>query len=309
MPDRSTIVTVREVGLRDGLQSLARTMPTAQKLEWLRGSYEAGLREIEVGSFVPTKLLPQLADTADLVEFARSLPDLTASVLVPNLKGAERAIDAGADLMLLPLSASRAHSIANLRKTPDEVIDDVARIRDLRDARASSCVIEVGISTAFGCTIQGRVEPDEVLRLIARAVDAGAERLGLADTVGYADPLQVGSLFAQAFAVAGERVTCGHFHDTRGLGLANVFAAWQQGVGRFDACLGGLGGCPHAPGASGNVATEDVAYLFASMGVAAKLDFDRLLALRGRLAQWLDGETLHGTLWRAGLPATMASPH
>jgi hydroxymethylglutaryl-CoA lyase len=291
------------------LQSLARTMPTAQKLEWLRGSYEAGLREIEVGSFVPTKLLPQLADTADLVEFARSLPDLTASVLVPNLKGAERAIDAGADLMLLPLSASRAHSIANLRKTPDEVIDDVARIRDLRDARASSCVIEVGISTAFGCTIQGRVEPDEVLRLIARAVDAGAERLGLADTVGYADPLQVGSLFAQAFAVAGERVTCGHFHDTRGLGLANVFAAWQQGVGRFDACLGGLGGCPHAPGASGNVATEDVAYLFASMGVAAKLDFDRLLALRGRLAQWLDGETLHGTLWRAGLPATMASPH
>ena len=309
MPDRSTIVAVREVGLRDGLQNLARTMPTAQKLEWLRGSYEAGLREIEVGSFVPARLLPQLADTARLVEFAKSLPGLTASVLVPNLKGAERAIDAGADLMLIPLSASHAHSIANLRKTPDEVIAEIARIRDLRDARASPCAIEVGISTAFGCTIQGRVEPDEVLRLIAGAVGAGAERVGLADTVGYADPLQVGNLFAQAFAVAGERLACGHFHDTRGLGLANVFAAWQQGVGRFDACLGGLGGCPHAPGASGNVATEDVAYLFASMGVVANLDLDRLIALRGRLAQWLDGETLHGTLWRAGLPATMAAPH
>jgi hydroxymethylglutaryl-CoA lyase len=307
MPKPCTLVSIREVGLRDGLQSLARTMPTAHKLDWLRGSYEAGLREIEVGSFVPPKLLPQLADTAELVAFAKSLPGLTVSVLVPNLKGAERAIDAGADLMLLPLSASRAHSLANLRKTPDDVIEEIKRIRHLRDARASTCVIEVGISTAFGCTIQGRVEPDEVLRLIAGALAAGAEQVGLADTVGYADPLQVGTLFAQAFAVAGERLTCGHFHDTRGLGLANVFAAWQQGVARFDACLGGLGGCPHAPGASGNVATEDVAYLFGSMGVATNLDFDRLIALRARLAEWVDGEPLHGTLWRAGLPATMTS--
>ena len=307
MPNRCTIVSIREVGLRDGLQILSQTMPTARKLEWLRGSYDAGLREIEVGSLVPPKLLPQLADTAELVAFAKSLPGLTVSVLVPNRKGAERALDAGADLMLLPLSASHAHSLANLRKTPDDVIDEIARIRDLRDSRASACVIEVGISTAFGCTIQGRVEPDEVLRLLARALAVGAERVGLADTVGYADPLQVETLFAQAFAIAGERIACGHFHDTRGLGLANVFAAWQQGVARFDACLGGLGGCPHAPGASGNIATEDVAYLFSSMGVKTKLDFARLIALRARLAQWLDGETLHGALWRAGLPATMAS--
>lgn len=309
MPDRPATITIREVGLRDGLQILARTMPTAEKLEWVRGSYEAGLREIEVGSFVPPRLLPQLADTAEVVAFAKSLPGATISVLVPNFKGAERAIEADADAMLLPLSASRAHSLANLRKTPDEVVDEIARIRDLRDARGSACVIEVGISTAFGCTIQGRVEPDEVLRLLGRAIGAGAERVGLADTVGYADPLQVETLFAQAFAIAGARLQCGHFHDTRGLGLANVFAAWQQGVARFDACLGGLGGCPHAPGASGNVATEDVAYLFSSMGVATHLDFDRLAALRGRLAQWLDGETLHGSLWRAGLPATMVSPH
>jgi hydroxymethylglutaryl-CoA lyase len=307
MPNRSSTVTVREVGLRDGLQSLSRTMPTAQKIEWLRGSFEAGLREIEVGSFVPARLLPQLADTAELVAFAKTLPGLMVSVLVPNLKGAERTIDCGADLMLLPLSASHAHSLANLRKTPDDVLAELARIRDLRDARGSSCLIEVGISTAFGCTIQGRVDPDEVLRLVDGALASGAERVGLADTVGYADPLQVETLFARALAIAGERLSCGHFHDTRGLGLANVFAAWQQGIARFDACLGGIGGCPHAPGASGNVATEDVAYMFSSMGVETGLDFERLIALRARLAQWLSGETFYGTLWRAGLPKTMAA--
>ena len=307
MPDRRPAVTIREVGLRDGLQSLSRTMPTAQKIEWLRASHDAGVREIEVGSFVPPRLLPQLADTAELVAFAKTLPGFTVSVLVPNLKGAERAIDTGADLMLLPLSASHAHSLANLRKTPDDVLAELARIRDLRDGRGSSCLIEVGISTAFGCTIQGRVDRAEVLRLVSGAIAAGADRVGLADTVGYADPLHVEKLFAQAYAVAGDRLACGHFHDTRGLGLANVFAAWQQGIARFDACLGGIGGCPHAPGASGNVATEDVAYMFASMGVDTGLDFDRLIALRSRLAQWLAGETLHGTLWRAGLPKTMTA--
>jgi hydroxymethylglutaryl-CoA lyase len=298
-------VTVREVGLRDGLQILPRTMPTEHKLQWLRAAYDAGLREIEVGSFVPPRLMPQLADTAELVAHALTLPGLTASVLVPNLKGAERAIESGAHAMLLPLSASHAHSLANLRKTPDEAVDEIARMRDLRDARGSRCVIEVGLSTAFGCTIQGRVEPTEVLRLVERALAAGAERIGLADTVGYADPQAVSRLFTQAREVAGDRLGCAHFHDTRGLGLANVFAAWQTGVRRFDACLGGLGGCPHAPGASGNVATEDVAYLFASMGVPTGLSFDALIALRERLGRWLDGETLHGSLWRAGLPKTL----
>ena len=185
------------------------------------------------------------------------------------------------------------------------MVADIARIRDLRDAAGSACILEVGISTAFGCTIQGVVEPDEVLRLLQAALDAGAERVGLADTVGYADPLHVGRLFAQARALAGARLNCGHFHDTRGLGLANVVAAWQAGVSRFDTCLGGIGGCPHAPGASGNVATEDAAYLFASMGVATGVDFDALIALRAQLAQWLDGEPLHGNIWRAGLPKTL----
>jgi hydroxymethylglutaryl-CoA lyase len=298
-------VIIREVGLRDGLQSLARTLPTERKLEWMRDAYAAGQREIEVGSFVPPRLLPQLADTEQLVAFGKTLPGLCVSVLVPNLHGAQRAIASGADWMLLPLSASHAHSLANLRRTPDEVVAEIARIRAARDAARSACRIEVGLSTAFGCTIQGRVEPAEVLRLMQAALDAGAERVGLADTVGYADPAMVRELFEQALRIAGDRVACGHFHDTRGLGLANVYSAWQVGIARFDACLAGIGGCPHAPGASGNVATEDVAYLFASMGVSTGQDFERLLALRAKVAGWLDGETLHGTLWRAGLPKTM----
>ncbi|MCB1980971.1 MAG: hydroxymethylglutaryl-CoA lyase [Rhodoferax sp.] len=306
--DMSTGVVLREVGLRDGLQSLARTVPTADKLAWLRAAHAAGLREIEVGSFVPARLLPQLADTAELVAVARTLPGLATSVLVPNLKGAQAAIDSRADAMLLPLSASHAHSLANLRRTPDEVVAEIGRIRALRDASGSRCRIEVGISTAFGCTIQGRVDPDEVLRLVQAVLDAGAEQVGLADTVGFADPLQVARLFERGLRVAGDRLACAHFHDTRGLGMANAYAAWQAGIRRFDASLGGIGGCPHAPGASGNVATEDLAYLFMSMGVPTGLDFDALMALRGRIAQWLAGEPLHGSIWRAGLPRTLKEP-
>jgi hydroxymethylglutaryl-CoA lyase len=249
--------------------------------------------------------LPQLADTAEVLAFARTLPGLRASVLVPNLKGAERAMECEAEFMLLPLSASHAHSIANLRKTPDEVVEDIARIVDVRDAKGSRAQIEVGISTAFGCTIQGRVEPDEVVRLVKAAIDVGADAVGLADTVGYADPAMVRSLFEAVLPVAGDKLNCAHFHDTRGLGLANVYAALELGITRFDACIAGIGGCPHAPGASGNVATEDVAYMLASMGLETGQDFDALLALRRKVEHWLEGETFHGTLWRAGLPKTM----
>jgi hydroxymethylglutaryl-CoA lyase len=298
-------VVLREVGLRDGLQAIRRTVPTDIKLLWLREAHAAGLREIEVGSFVPARLLPQLADTAELVAAAKTLPGLVTSVLVPNLKGAERALDSGADAMLLPISASHAHSLANLRKTPDEVVREIAAIRAARDAAGSRCLLEVGMSTAFGCTIQGHVDPAEVLRLLKAVLDAGADRVGLADTVGYADPQQVATLFRDAFGIAGDRLACGHFHDTRGLGLANTYAAYTAGVRRFDGCVGGIGGCPHAPGASGNVATEDLAYLFASMGQSTGVDFDRLITLRGHIAQWLEGEPLHGHIWRAGLPKTM----
>ena len=204
--------------------------------------------------------------------------------------------------MLVPLSASHAHSLANLRKTPDEVVAEVGRIRAARDAAGAKTLIEGGIGTAFGCTIQGEVKTSEVLRCMQALLDAGADRVSIADTVGFAGPGAVRELFEQARTIAGERFWCGHFHDTRGLALANVYAALETGVARFDATLAGIGGCPHAPGASGNASSEDLAFMLAGMGIETGIDIERLLALRAKVAGWLDGETLHGTLWRAGLP-------
>lgn len=298
---------IREVGLRDGLQSIQTVLSTERKKEWIRDAYAAGQREIEVGSFVPARLLPQLADTAELVAYARTLPGLFVSVLVPNMRGAESALASGADLMLVPLSASHAHSLANLRKTPDEVVAEVARMRAARDAAGSTMLIEGGIGTAFGCTLQGRVEPAEVLRCMQALLDAGADRVSMADTVGHGGPGQVQSLFEQARRIAGERFWCGHFHDTRGLALANVHAALQTGVTRFDATLAGIGGCPHAPGASGNASTEDLAFMLDTMDIDTGLDIEALLRLRAKVAAWLDGESLHGALWRAGLPRSVTA--
>ena len=298
-------VVIREVGLRDGLQSLAPTMPTAHKIAWIDAAYAAGQREIEVGSFVPARLLPQLADTAEVLAHAKTLPGLFASVLVPNLKGAQRALECGADLLVVPLSASHAHSLANLRKTPDEVVAEVARIRAERDAGGHATLIEGGVGTAFGCTLQGEVAAGEVLRLMVALLDAGADRVSLADTVGFADPESVRRLFESARREVGDKLACAHFHDTRGMGLANAYAAWQTGIERFDACLAGIGGCPHAPGASGNVTTEDLAFMLERMGVVTGLDVQALLALRQRLGAWLPGETLHGVLWQAGLPQVL----
>ncbi|MFP5405268.1 MAG: hydroxymethylglutaryl-CoA lyase [Gammaproteobacteria bacterium] len=297
-------VSIREVGLRDGLQSIATLVATDRKCAWIRDAVAAGQREIEVGSFVPPRLLPQMADTAEVLAYAKTLPDLFASVLVPNLRGAEAALAGGADLMILPLSASHEHSLANLRKTPDEVVAELGRIRAARDASGKKTLIEGGVGTAFGCTLQGEVESSEVLRLMQALLDAGADRVSLADTVGYADPASVGRLFEQALKIAGDRVWCGPFHDTRGLALANVLAALQLGVSRFDASLAGIGGCPHAPGASGNAATEDLAFMLEAMGVDTGIDLPSLLELRTRVAGWIEGEPTHGAVWRAGLPMT-----
>jgi len=293
---------IREVGLRDGLQSIRTILPTERKCEWIREAVAAGQREIEVGSFVPPRLLPQMADTAEVLTFAKSVPGLFASVLVPNLKGAERALDFDADLMLLPLSASHEHSLANLRKTPDDVVAELGRIRAARDASGRKTLIEGGVGTAFGCTIQGEVKTTEVLRLMQALLDAGADRVSLADTVGYADPGSVSRLFEQALKVAGDKLWCGHFHDTRGLALANVFATLQLGVTRFDASLAGIGGCPHAPGASGNASSEDLAFMLESSGVSTGIDLPAFLALRAKVAGWLEGEQTNGAMWRAGLP-------
>jgi hydroxymethylglutaryl-CoA lyase len=299
LPARATI---REVGLRDGLQSLQTILPTDLKIEWVRDAFAAGQREVEVGSFVPPRLMPQLADTAAVLAFAKTLPGLTASVLVPNLQGAERAMEGGADLMVLPLSTSQQHSLANLRKTPDEVVAELGRIRAARDAAGSKTLIEGGVGTAWGCTLQGDVPVTEVLRLMQALLDAGADRVSLADTVGYASPYAVSTLVEQAQRIAGDRFCCGHFHDTRGLALANVMAALQLGVTRFDGSLAGIGGCPHAPGASGNASSEDLAFMLEDCDVATGIDITALLALRAKVAGWLVGEATHGALWRAGLP-------
>jgi hydroxymethylglutaryl-CoA lyase len=302
MPSSPANIVIREVGLRDGLQSVQTILPTARKIEWIADAYAAGQREIEVGSFVPAHLMPQLADTAELVAYAKTLPGLRVSVLVPNVKGAERAVESGADLMLVPLSASREHSLANLRKTPDEVIAEIARMRALRDAAGSKTLIEGGISTAFGCTIQGRVEQGEVLRCVQGLLDAGVDRISIADTVGYAGPGAVRELFGKVRELAGDRFWCGHFHNTRGLALTNVYAALEAGVTRFDASLAGIGGCPHAPGASGNASSEDLAFMLREMGIETGIDLSALLTLRAKVAGWLNGEALHGALGLAGLP-------
>ena len=306
----STRVTIREVGPRDGLQSLARVMPTEAKKQWIARAYEAGLREIEVGSFVPPKLLPQMADSAEIVAFARTFPELNVVALVPNLIGAQRAMDAGADQLVMPISASVAHSRANVRKLPDEMVDELGKIARERDARGSDAskrvTIEGAISTAFGCGIQGKVDHDDVLRLVAPMLAAGADVISLADTVGYADPTAVRKLFGAVRTIAGDKLYGGHFHDTRGLALANVVAALDCGIAHFDSSLAGIGGCPFAPGASGNVATEDLVYMLESMGIATGIDLDLLLEVRRFLAHELEGEELHGVIFKAGLPKTMS---
>lgn len=295
-------VLISEVGPRDGLQSVDAVMPTAAKMRWLTALHAAGLREIEVASFVPAKLLPQMADAAELVAFARTLPGLTVMALVPNLRGAEAALRAGAHKLTIPLSASAAHSLANVRKTRGEMVQEVRRIVELRDATAPQVRVEANISTAFGCTLQGEVPEDDVVRLAAEAIAAGADESGLSDTTGMANPAQVRRLFARVFAEIGEHTGAAHMHNTRGLGLANCLAAWDAGVRTFDSSLGGLGGCPYAPGASGNVVTEDLVFMFEAMGVRTGVDLVRLIAAREPLAQGLPGEPLYGMTPEAGLP-------
>ena len=276
-------VTVTEVGLRDGLQAIQAVMPTARKLEWVELAYDAGLRSIEAGSFVPPKLLPQLADTATVVQHALALPGLNVCALVPNLRGAEAALAAGAHEIVFPLSASAAHSRANIRKTPEEAIAELGRICAARDAAPARSQVIAGISTAFGCTMQGDVPEDDVERMAVAAAEAGADAIGLGDTTGYANPAQVRRLFRRLRAAVGDRVSGAHFHDTRGLALANVVAALDCGIRNFDSSLAGLGGCPHAPGATGNVATEDLVFMLESMGLATGIDVEKLVALRALL--------------------------
>ncbi len=304
-PSTSTVtadVLISEVGPRDGLQSVKATMATAHKCAWISALHAAGLREIEVASFVPARLLPQMADAAQVVQHALTLPGLTVMALVPNLRGAEAALAAGVHKISIPVSASAAHSLANVRKTRDEMLAEVRNIVALRNERAPRVWVEVGLSTAFGCTLQGRVPEDDVIGLAEQLVAAGVDDCGLSDTTGMANPTQVRRLFKRLFAAIGHKTGAAHLHNTRGLGLANCLAAWDVGVRTFDASLGGLGGCPCAPGASGNVVTEDLVFMFEAMGVRTGIHIQGLIAAREPLQAGLPGEPVYGMTPLAGLP-------
>ncbi|MFC6337887.1 hydroxymethylglutaryl-CoA lyase [Pseudomonas sp. CCM 7891] len=294
-------ILISEVGPRDGLQSVKATMPTALKTAWISALAGAGLREIEIGSFVPAKLLPQMADAAQLVAHGRTLPGLFVTALVPNLKGAQAAFEAGVQKITVPVSVSEPHSLANIRKTHAQVIEEVRGVIALRNQHYPHVQVEAGLSTVFGCTIQGVVPADEVIRLALVMAGLGVDEVGLADTVGYANPTQVRQLFSRLRNELGTVAGSAHFHNTRGQGLANVVAALDVGVTTIDASQGGIGGCPYAPGASGNIVTEDLVYLLESMGLRTGIDIDRLVAAREWLQQGLPGEPLYGFIPDAGV--------
>jgi hydroxymethylglutaryl-CoA lyase len=309
MPHQQTpAVHICEVGPRDGLQSVKATLPTADKCRWIDALAAAGLREIEVGSFVPAALLPQMADVVEVVRHALTLPGLTVMALVPNRRGAQAALAAGVHKLTLPVSVSEAHSLANVRKTRAQMLDELRSVVALRNDQAPGMALEVGLSTAFGCTLQGAVPEDDVIRLAVACAQAGVDEVGLSDTTGMANPAQVRRLFTRLRAELGPHAGAAHLHNTRGLGLANCLAAWDVGVRSFDSSLGGLGGCPYAPGASGNVVTEDLVFMFEAMGISTGVNLAALMAARAPLQAGLPGEPLYGMTPEAGLPRGWVQP-
>jgi len=295
-------VSLREVGMRDGLQSIAEIMPTETKLAWLQAEYAAGVREIEVSSFVPPKLLPQLADAEAVVTAAMQLPGLRVSALIPNSRGAERGLALGVPEMNFVLSVSEGHNLSNVRRSTGESIEDFRKVVRLCRDSGRTVRINCGLATAFGCTIEGDVDEDRVRRIADEVAEAGADGIILADTVGYGQPAAIERVFRKVIADVAPLPVAAHFHDTRGLGLANVLAAFNAGCRAFDASLGGLGGCPYAPGATGNIVLEDTAFLFESMGCETGIDIDALVAVRDIVARALPGVTLYGAIAKAGLP-------
>jgi hydroxymethylglutaryl-CoA lyase len=300
------VILISEVGPRDGLQSTDRIMSLAAKQAWITAEAAAGVREIEVGSFVPPSLLPQLADTAEVVAFAKTIPGLNVVALVPNAKGAARAIAAGVHGMSIPFSMSETHSLKNVRKSHAEMLTEIAVIAELADA--AGVHFAVSLSTAFGCTYEGIVSEERVTELAVASVAAGAKELSLSDTTGYANPAQVKRMVrAVKAAVGADKLTTLHLHNTRGLGLANALAGLEEGITTLDASLGGIGGCPFAPGASGNIVTEDLVFMLQAMGIETGIDLPALLKVREIVAAALPGEPLYGFTPDAGLPLGFAA--
>ena len=298
-------IEVSEVGPRDGLQSISQIMSTESKKRWIEALALAGIPEIEVGSFVPARIFPQLADTMEVAKFAKTIEGLKVAALVPNLKGAENAILAGVDKLTIPLSVSETHSMRNVNRTHDQMLDEVKRIVELiRDLPIDERpLIEGALSTAFGCTIEGSISEDRVVELAEALMEAGCSEVGLSDTTGYANPVQVKRLIGKVWdAIGRDHLTGIHLHNTRGQGLANVLAAVEVGLTTVDSSMGGIGGCPAAPGASGNIVTEDLVFLLEAMGLKTGIDFDKLLDARDVVARALPDVELYGFTPNAGLP-------
>lgn len=298
-------IEVSEVGPRDGLQSISQIMPTESKKRWIEALALAGVPEIEVGSFVPARIFPQLADTMEVAKFAKTIEGLKVAALVPNLKGAENAILAGVNKLTIPLSVSETHSMRNVNRTHDQMLDEVKRIVELiRDLPIDERpLIEGALSTAFGCTIEGSISEDRVVELAEALMEAGCSEVGLSDTTGYANPVQVKRLIGKVWdAIGRDHLTGIHLHNTRGQGLANVLAAVEVGLTTVDSSMGGIGGCPAAPGASGNIVTEDLVFLLEAMGLKTGIDFDKLLDARDVVARALPDVELYGFTPNAGLP-------
>jgi hydroxymethylglutaryl-CoA lyase len=295
-------IILREVGMRDGLQSIAEIVPTETKIAWLDAEYAAGVRAIEVSSFVPPKLLPQLADAEAVIAHAMTLPGLQVSALIPNSRGAERGMALGVPEMNYVLSVSNGHNLSNVRRPTEESIEDFRRVVQLCHSGGKPVKINCGLATAFGCTIEGDVDEDRVRRIAGEVAAAGADGIILADTVGYGQPAAIERVFRRVIADVAPLTVAAHFHDTRGLGIANVLAAYNAGCREFDASLGGLGGCPYAPGATGNIVMEDTVFLFESMGCETGIDLDKLVGVRKIVATALPQVVLYGAIAKAGLP-------
>jgi hydroxymethylglutaryl-CoA lyase len=300
-------VTVREVGLRDGLQLVKKFPSTSAKQRWVREEYAAGVRHFEVGSFLPAKTFPQFVDVREIIQTVAALPGAHGMALALNERGVNEALASGVGEIASVVSATEEHSQANANRSRDAAIANVRRLCELRDTSPHQPLAHAGISMALGCSIAGAVDPNEVIRLVGKCFEAGVDSVGIADTVGYAGPKQVGDLTKAVVRLAGSKPICVHLHDTRGMGIANASAALDEGARILDGSLGGLGGCPFAPGATGNVVFEDLVFLCESKGFATGIDIEKLIAVRAILRSEMPNEQLYGGLARAGLPCGTAA--
>ena len=295
-------VIVRDVGPRDGLQLVKAVVPTQTKLDWIRADIAAGVPEIETCSFVPPHVIAQFGDAVEVATAAAGMEGCEMSALTPNLKGAQIGFKTGIGKINYVMSVSETHNQQNVRRTREESLDGFRAIIAERDAVAPGVKIGIGLATALGCTLEGRVPERDTLDLLEKVLEAGADEVMLPDTVGYANPTQVRSLFRKGIEIAGDVPVWTHFHDTRGLGLANALAALEAGARRFDASLAGLGGCPFAPGATGNIVLEDLVFLLEAEGLATGIDLEALRPARQIVEAALPDEPKYGQVLRAGLP-------